>query len=496
MPSSPIVLGVSLLYLAVCLTLGVLPGRKASGTAEGYVAGDRTLGLVLMYFITGATIFSAFAFLGAPGWAYSKGAASFYILAYGALGFVPFYFLGPRAARVGREYGFVTQAEMVEARFRLPAIAGLMALISIVAFIPYLALQMKGAGYILAAVTNGAIPEWAGAAFVYGVVLVYVLRSGVLGVGWTNTFQGVFMMLLAWGLGLYLPFKLYGGVRPMFERIATERPELLLAPGLTSSGGAWSWGEYSSAVLVSIIGFSVWPHLFMKAFTARDETTIRRTVVLYPTFQVFLVPLFLIGYAGVFFSSAPDRADQILPHMLMNMEIPAILVGLFCAGALAASMSSGDAMAHAAASIAVRDGLVTALGRSLGPLAERRAIRYAVVLVLLVAYAVAIFYRGSLVQLLLSSYGAVVQFAPGVAATLYWRRARGPAVLAGMLAGAAVTTAFVLFPGARPMPLHAGIYGLVINAVVLAIVSLLQPARLSDRERRFLAVAGSALKID
>ncbi|NIV46932.1 MAG: sodium:solute symporter family protein, partial [Gammaproteobacteria bacterium] len=63
---------------------GILPGRKASGTAAGYVAGDRTLGLLVMYFITGATIFSAFAFLGGPGWAYSKGAAAFYILAYGA----------------------------------------------------------------------------------------------------------------------------------------------------------------------------------------------------------------------------------------------------------------------------------------------------------------------------------------------------------------------------------------------------------------------------
>jgi SSS family solute:Na+ symporter len=496
MPSSSIVLGVSLVYLAACLVLGILPGRKASGTAEGYVAGDRTLGLLLMYFITGATIFSAFAFLGAPGWAYSKGAASFYILAYGALGFVPFYFLGPRAARVGREYGFVTQAEMVEARFRLPAIAGLMALISIVAFVPYLALQMKGAGYIISSVTHGAIPEWLGAAFVYGIVLIYVLRSGVLGVGWTNTFQGIFMMLLAWALGLYLPFKLYGGVRPMFERIAAERPELLLAPGLTSSGTAWSWGEYSSAILVSIIGFSVWPHLFMKAFTARDERTIRRTVVLYPTFQVFLVPLLLIGFAGVFFASAPARPDQILPHMLMNMEIPAFLVGLFCAGALAASMSSGDAMAHAAASIAVRDGMVTAFGWSIGPESERRVIRYAVVAVMVVAYAVAIFYHGSLVQLLLSAYGAVVQFAPGVAAALYWRRAAGPAVLCGMLAGAAVTTVFVLFPEARPAPLHAGLYGLAVNAIVLVLWSLLRPAELSDREQRFLAVAGTAGKIE
>jgi SSS family solute:Na+ symporter len=111
-PSSVVVVGVSAAYLVACLILGTLPGRRASSSAEGYVAGDRTLGLLLMYFITGATIFSAFAFLGAPGWAYSKGAASFYILAYGTLGFVPFYFMGPRAARVGREFGFVTQAEI------------------------------------------------------------------------------------------------------------------------------------------------------------------------------------------------------------------------------------------------------------------------------------------------------------------------------------------------------------------------------------------------
>ena len=73
MPSWWIVFGVSLAYLLASLIIGILPGRKASRTAAGFVAGDRTLGLLVMYFITGATIFSAFAFLGGPGWAYSKG---------------------------------------------------------------------------------------------------------------------------------------------------------------------------------------------------------------------------------------------------------------------------------------------------------------------------------------------------------------------------------------------------------------------------------------
>ena len=88
MPSTWIVVGISVAYLAASLAVGMWPGRKASGTASGFVAGDRSLGLLVMYFITGATIFSSFAFLGGPGWAYQKGAAAFYILGYGALGLV------------------------------------------------------------------------------------------------------------------------------------------------------------------------------------------------------------------------------------------------------------------------------------------------------------------------------------------------------------------------------------------------------------------------
>ena len=403
---------------------------------------------------------------------------------------MPFYFLGPRAARLGRRFGFVTQAEMVAERFRVRSIAGLMALISVVAFVPYLALQMKGAGYVLYAVTRGALPEWAGAALVYGIVLIYVVRSGVLGVGWTNTFQGVFMMVLAWGLGLYLPTRLYGGVQQMFDGIAAAHPEHLLAPGLTAGGDPWTWGGYTSAVLMSIIGFSVWPHLFMKAFTAKDERTLRRTVVLYPTFQIFLVPLFLIGFAGVMFHSAPDKADQILPHMLMNMEIPAFLVGLFCAGALAASMSSGDAMAHAAASIVVRDGLVQALGLEFDEQRQRMWIRLVVVGVMVVSYVLAITYRGDLVNLLLWAYGPVAQFAPAVVATLYWRRATGAGVLAGLVGGAAVVTVASAIPMWKPFPsIHPGIYGVVVNVILVVIVSPATRSSNPEHEALFLETA-------
>ena len=88
-------------YLGLTLYIGLRGGRSSSASVQGYVAGDRDFGLLVMYFVTGATVFSAFAFLGGPGWVYSRGAAAFYILAYGVLGIAPWYWIGPRAAAVG-----------------------------------------------------------------------------------------------------------------------------------------------------------------------------------------------------------------------------------------------------------------------------------------------------------------------------------------------------------------------------------------------------------
>ena len=54
---------------------------------------------LLCGFLWGGTIFSAFAFLGGPGWAFSKRAASFYILVYCTLGLMPWYVIGPKVSK-------------------------------------------------------------------------------------------------------------------------------------------------------------------------------------------------------------------------------------------------------------------------------------------------------------------------------------------------------------------------------------------------------------
>lgn len=454
-------------YLALSLAVGWRAGRGTSASAAGYVAGDRSMGGLLMYFVTGATIFSAFAFLGAPGRAWSTGAGAFHILAFGVLGFVPFYWVGPAAARLGRARGYVTQAELVAGELGYRPLAPVMAVISLLAFVPYLALQMRGAGHVLEVLTQGRVGVEVGAAAVYGVVLAYVWRSGVMGVGWTNTLQGVFMMVLAWALGLYLPHALHGGVGPMFAKID---PEFLRLPGLRPDGTPWTWAGYGSTVLAMAVGFSFWPHLFQKAYAARSERVLRRTVVLYPTFQFFLLPILLIGFAAVGFDPPPAEADQVLPHLLLELELPPIIVGLFCAGALAASMSSGDAILHSAASILVRDGWIVGAGRSLSPAAERTAVRWLLLPILVLAYVTATRFHRDLVGLLGFAYGPVGQLAPPVVATLFWRRTTGPGALAGLVLGSAVTLAL---PRLVALPVHPGLPGLAVNATAVVLVSLL-----------------------
>lgn len=485
-----IILGICGIYLLITLVMGIIPGMKVTSSATGYVAGDRSMNVLILYFVLGASIFSSFAFLGGPGWAYSRGAAAFYIIAYGAMGMVPFYFFGPKARRLGEKYGFITQAELLEDRYNSRFLSGLLALLTVVVLIPYLTLQMKGAGLVLSTISEGAIPDWLGAGIAYLVVLAYVFFSGVMGVGWTNTFQGIFMLVIAWFLGIYLPEKMYGGIGPMFDQlINSDFEQALTAPGLQANGQPWDWWGFSSAVIVSAIGFSMWPHFFMKAFAAKNDRTIKLTVVLYPTFQIFLVPILIIGFTSVLAYPGVTPADSILPYSLMQMDLPVVLIGLVCAGTLAASMSSGDAIVHAAASVGVRDGLskISFISEWLRKgTNERFLIRLLVVLISLIAYYFAVFSKTDIVSLLLGAYGGIAQMFPLVFAMFYWPRANGKGAIAGLIGGLLATLFFLYNPEFKPLPMHEGIYGLVVNLALLVSVSLFTKPEEAARIRRFI----------
>jgi len=459
------------IYLFFVLFLGSWAGRGRESSIVEYIAASRGLGFVVMYFLMGGAIFSAFAYLGGPGWAYSKGAAAFYILGYCALGLVPWWLWGPRALKAGKKFQYVTQAQLFSDRFQSKVLSLIIAVVSVLAFIQYITLQMKGCAYVFEIASEGRIPFWAGALVAYVVVLIYVFYAGVRGVAWTNVFQGAFMVITAWVLGLYLAYDLYGGPSEMFRQIAQANPtHLLVGPGTKMSFAA-----FASALLVSVLGFSMWPHLFMKAYTAKSERVLKQTIVFYPTFAIFLVPVLFIGFAGIM-QVKPDElgaADRILPWMFSHMQFPPIAVGLILAAALAAAMSTQDTITHAAGSIFAQD-FVEVLKREKH--SDREAtlwVRISVICFGAVSYLVAIFGGQTLVALLLGAYGSIVQLLPLAAATFFWPRATKIGAICGILTGVLYNYAIVLEFIPKFWDIHAGIQGLVLNFIVLIVVSLL-----------------------
>ena len=155
------------------------------------------------------------------------------------------------------------------------------------------------------------------------------------------------MLTIAWVLGIYFVNSLHQGLGDMFTKIAESNSDFLV---IGKEGSLMTEARYSSNIIISMIGFVMWPHLFTKSFTT-TEKRIKTTVAVYPIFALFLIPVLLIGFSGIGVVSQNDleRPGQILPFLITNyLTDSGILYGIVGAGALAAAMSSSDAITHGA----------------------------------------------------------------------------------------------------------------------------------------------------
>ncbi len=466
MTDSLIVVGITLTYLAGVLWVGLRARGQQGSSLEGYVAGGRHVGVVILFFILGAEIFSAFAFLGAPGWSYQHGAPAFYILAYLSLVPITIWVLGPRVAALGRERGYLTQGDMIADHYRSKSLGILAGGIGVLALVPYLTIQIAGAGLLFQAATDGLVPFWLGALLAFLVVAAYVFCSGLSGIGWTNLVQGIMMIAIAWFLGLAISERLYGGVGEMFAQLRQVAPEYLTLPGATGM----SWGYFSTAVLVSAFGGAMWPHLFMKFYSADSGKTLRKVSVFYPLYAYLLVPLLFIGFAGILvFADAPlERSDTVLLRMVMEVaDFSPWVIGVMLSGALAAAMSTGANLAHTAAIVLVRDVAGPTVMKGASEQTVVSATRWSVLGLSLVAYLFALANPASLVMLLLGAYGLIVQLFPMVIGALFMPRLRRASVMAGALVGSA---AYLLmeFAWGSPLGWHAGVWAMLLNVLVVA----------------------------
>ena len=82
MDNSMIALSVIFGIVLVSSIVGMYAGGRYKMNLEQWTVAGRGFGLILVWLLMAGEIYTTFAFLGASGWAYSRGGPTLYIMAY------------------------------------------------------------------------------------------------------------------------------------------------------------------------------------------------------------------------------------------------------------------------------------------------------------------------------------------------------------------------------------------------------------------------------
>lgn len=461
----------------LALVLGFLARRGKDMNLEQWTVGGRGFGALFVFVLLAGEIYTTFTFLGGSGFAYGKGAPAYYILCYGTLAYVISYFMLPPIWRYAKENRLYSQSDFFVRKYDSPALGVIVALVDIVALIPYLVLQFKGLGIIVEIAGYGAISStvaiWIGAA----VVAAYVMVSGVHGSAWTAVAKDTMILVVVVFLGVYLPLHFYGGFGPMFAAIEQAKPGFTALP---PHGESLWW--FSSTVLLTALGFYTWPHTFASVYTAKSASALRKNAVFLPLYQLILLFVFFVGFAATL--QVPGLTGSNIDLALFKLSAKAFdpwFVGVVGATGVLTALVPGSMIMMTAATLIANN-----LYRTVNPSADDRQVSLLAKLLVPMVALVAVFFtlRGgeTIVALLLMGYSFVTQLFPALVLSLARRNfATREGATAGIIAGVATVAAVSLtgtnFHTLSWLPpqiqdLNIGIVALAVNCVVLTVVSL------------------------
>ena len=459
--------------VAIGTAVGFLAGSRRRMDLEQWTVGGRGFGTLLVFLLMVGESYTTFSFLGASGWAYSRGGPVLYVLAYLSLAYVVSFFILPQLWEVGRRHRMQTQPDFFSTVYGNPYLAGFVCVVGILAFVPYIQLQLDGIGIIVSVASFGHIGRVATMVVATVLVIAFVFANGVRAVAWVSVIKDLLVIIAAFVIGIGIPLEYFGGIGATFAALARARPEHLVMPGATANLGH-SW--YISTVLLTSFGFYMWPHVFGATFTAKSADTIRRNAVVMPLYTLTLALIFFAGFAAVLILPHLGNGDLALLTVVRRTFPPWFLGFVGGAGALTA-MVPAAILLLTAATLFAKNLYRPLFAPAMSDDGVARLARAMVVLLGAMSLGLAIHGASTLVSLLLTGYAMVTQCFPGVVLGLYWKRVTGAGVFIGMIVG--VLTAILLMSTHLDpvVGLNAGFVALCINFIVTIAGSLATPAR-------------------
>ena len=460
------------LYLTAILAVGYTARRHraSESLSEFYLAGRQLTGPVLLLTLY-ATQYSGNTLIGYPGEAYRLGFSWVMSVGFMMAIIVAYLLFAPRLHHLARRHRFVTPGDWLAHRFGSPALTLLANLLLVAAIANYLLAQLMAMGYITAGLSGGAVPYWVGVVLLTLVVLVYETVGGMRAVAWTDTVQGLMLVVGLSGL-LVTVSPTPGHLASVTGWIATQAPEKVAVPG-------WDVCRNWLSTL-ALIGFSgaVYPHAIQRIYAARDSVALKRSF----SIMVFL-PLvttgsvFLVGVTAIqqLADGGPIEADQVLPLLLAewgtSSPVLYALSLLVIVAVVSAIMSTADSVLLSLSSMLAKDVLGTTVLRGADEARLTRTGKTVSWVLVAGLVAIALNPRTTLWGLTELKMEILAQVAPLFILGVSWDRLTTRAALTGMVTGTAVYAGLLASGNTEPWNIHAGVLALMVNVVVCVAIS-------------------------
>ena len=363
----PVAWGLFIVYLVGTSALAWI-GHRKTNDIESFAVGSGDMSSLVVGVTLASSVASAATFVLNPGLVYLYGAAALLHLGVAAGGgvLIGLFVLSFGFRRIGQRSRALTLPQWMGQRFGSRAMAVFFAAVNLLT-VTFMVLIVAGLAIVMQATLG--LSNTAAVLLIIGFVFGYIFIGGTYAHAYTNTLQGVVMVVIAailvWS---GLPDLLSGG----WERLAALDPNLT-APIHPASPLYGSF--FSIWVSGACIGFALvcQPHILTKALYVRSDKEVLKYLLVSTAVSLVFTALLLVGLyahladipAEAFLGAGGHpSADKVVTVYVQHAFSP-VLRAVIAVALLAAGMSTLDGILVALSSIAANDLFLNLAGKRL-----------------------------------------------------------------------------------------------------------------------------------
>ena len=453
--------------------------------------GGRRFGTIVIWFLLGGDIYTAYTFIAVPALVFGAGAIGFFALPYTIIVYPLVFLILPRMWSVAHKHNFITAGDFVQGRYGNKWLALAVAITGIIATMPYIALQLVGLQVVIGAMGVGTAGLYGDLPLIIAFVILaaFTYTSGLRAPAMIAVVKDTLIYITVLAMVIVIPIEL-GGYGKMFSMVP---PKKLLLAG-PKDGNLGQLSAYATLALGSAFALFLYPHTMTGVFSSSGREVIRRNAAYLPAYSFMLGLLALTGFMAL--AAGVDKLPEFAPQFAQyksNFAVPALILHSFpdwFVGVAFAAIGIGGLvpaaiMSIAASNLFTRNIYVQFIRPNCTPKQEAQNAKIASLIVKFGALLFIIFLPLQYaIQLQLLGGIWISQTIPAVILGLYTRWLNPWALIIGWAAGLISGTwmaaslgfqsaVFPLVVDGLTVPGYAALYALAINFLVSILFSFL-----------------------